>query len=95
MKVLAACGSGMGSSQIIKMKLQKVFKKNNIDAEIHHCAVAEAKSLANSYDVVVCSKALEDVFSNVNKDKVTIIGLKNLLSEAEIEENIKEKILNK
>ena len=31
LKVIAACGSGMGSSQLIKMKLQKVFKKLGID----------------------------------------------------------------
>ena len=54
MKVLAACGSGMGSSQIIKMKITNVFKKLDIPLEIHHCAVSEAKTLAPSYDVVVC-----------------------------------------
>ena len=53
MKVLAACGSGMGSSQIIKMKITNVFKKLNIPLEIHHCAVSEAKTLAPNYDVVV------------------------------------------
>ena len=34
LKVIAACGSGMGSSQIIKMKLQKVFKKLDNNEEI-------------------------------------------------------------
>ena len=33
LKVIAACGSGMGSSQIIKMKLEKAFKKLGIDAD--------------------------------------------------------------
>ena len=55
MKVLAACGSGMGSSQIIKMKLTNVFRKLNIPLEVHHCAVSEAKSSAKSYDMVVVS----------------------------------------
>ena len=27
LKVIAACGNGMGSSQMIKMKISKVFKK--------------------------------------------------------------------
>ena len=30
LKVIAACGNGMGSSQIIKMKIEKIFKKLNI-----------------------------------------------------------------
>ena len=29
LKVIAACGSGMGSSQIIKMKLEKVISELN------------------------------------------------------------------
>ncbi|MGB7472855.1 PTS sugar transporter subunit IIB [Trichococcus sp.] len=93
MKVLAACGSGMGSSQIIKMKITNVFKKLNIPLEIHHCAVSEAKTLAPSYDVVVCSNALLDVFKNVDQSKTKIIGLKNLLSEKEIEEKVREIVL--
>lgn len=93
MKVLAACGSGMGSSQIIKMKITNVFKKLNIPLEIHHCAVSEAKTLASNYDVVVCSNALLDVFKNVDQSKTKIIGLKNLLSEKEIEEKVREIVL--
>ncbi|PTQ82949.1 PTS system IIB component (L-Asc family) [Trichococcus patagoniensis] len=93
MKVLAACGSGMGSSQIIKMKITNVFKKLDIPLEIHHCAVSEAKTLAASYDVVVCSNALLDVFKNVDQSKTKIIGLKNLLSEKEIEEKVREIVL--
>ena len=33
MKVLAACGSGMGSSQIIKMKITNVFRKIGVSRE--------------------------------------------------------------
>ena len=93
MKVLAACGSGMGSSQIIKMKITNVFKKLDIPLEIHHCAVSEAKTLAPSYAVVVCSNSLLDVFKNVDQSKTKIIGLKNLLSEKEIEEKVREIVL--
>ena len=93
MKVLAACGSGMGSSQIIKMKITNVFKKLNIPLEIHHCAVSEAKTLAPNSDVVVCSNSLLDVFKNVDQSKTKIIGLKNLLSEKEIEEKVREIVL--
>ena len=86
LKVIAACGSGMGSSQIIKMKLQKVFKKLDIDADIYHTNVGDAKSQANNYDVVFCSESLVGNF-NV-KDSTTVIGLKNLLSEQEMTEKI-------
>ena len=55
LKVIAACGSGMGSSQLIKMKLEKVFKNLGIEASIYHTNVGDAKSQASTYDVVVCS----------------------------------------
>ena len=85
LKVIAACGSGMGSSQIIKMKLEKVFKKLGYQAEIYHTNVGDAKSQANNYDVVFCSESLVGTF---NGSKATVIGLKNLLSEAEMTEKI-------
>ncbi|WP_199883919.1 PTS sugar transporter subunit IIB [Anaerosinus massiliensis] len=95
LKVIAACGSGMGSSQIIKMKLEKVFKKLGIDASIYHTNVGDAKSQAGNYDVVVCSESLLGTFTNAAAKGITVIGLKNLLSEKEIEEKVTEQIVNK
>lgn len=86
LKIIAACGSGMGSSQIIKMKLDQTLKKLNIQAEVYHTNVGDAKSQANNYDVVICSESLVGTFAGV---KAKVIGLKNLLSNAEMEEKIK------
>ena len=83
----------MGSSQIIKMKLEKVFKKLNIEASIYHTNVGDAKSQASNYDVVVCSESLIGTFQNVSKN-VVVIGLKNLLSEQEITEKVTDKLVN-
>lgn len=95
LKVIAACGNGMGSSQIIKMKIEKVFKKLNIPVQIHHSSVGEAKNQASSYDVVFCSEALKNNFAQAEKSGTKIIGLKNLLSEQEIEQKITEALVNK
>ncbi|MEH7254225.1 hypothetical protein V7111_19055, partial [Neobacillus niacini] len=65
MKVLAACGAGIGSSQIIKMKVKNVFKKLNIPCEVAHASVGMAKSEVNNYDVVVTLAALTNTFVNV------------------------------
>ncbi len=91
LKVIAACGSGMGSSQIIKMKLEKVFKKLGLEAEIYHTNVGDAKSQANNYDVVFCSESLVGTFTGT---KAKVIGLKNLLAEKEMEEKIQANIVN-
>lgn len=87
LKVVAACGNGMGSSQIIKMKISQVLKALNIPADVHHMSVGEAKSQASNFDVVFCSEALTAQFKVSGKTKV--IGLKNLLSTQEIESKIR------
>ncbi|MBW9153034.1 PTS sugar transporter subunit IIB [Clostridium estertheticum] len=89
MKVLAACGNGMGSSQMIKMKIIKVFKKLKIDVDVDHLSVGEAKSVISSFDMVFVSESLVSNFTNA-RSKTKIIGLRNLLSEVEIESKIRE-----
>lgn len=91
LKIIAACGSGMGSSQIIKMKLDKVMKKLNLQADVYHTNVGDAKSQANNYDVVICSESLVGTFTGT---KTVVIGLKNLLSEKEMTEKIQEKVID-
>lgn len=76
LKVIAACGSGMGSSQIIKMKITKVFKKLGIDVTIQHSSVGEAKSQASSFDVVFCSEVLKSNFKRAEDSGTIVIGLK-------------------
>lgn len=95
LKVIAACGNGMGSSQIIKMKIEKIFRKLGIQVSIHHSSVGEAKTQASSYDVVFCSDALKSNFKRAEEAGTIVIGLKNLLSEQEIEQKIVEKVVNK
>jgi len=88
LKVIAACGNGMGTSQIIKMKINGVFKRLGVPVDVAHMSVGEAVGQAQNYDVVFCSESLTGTFKAGSKTK--IVGLKNLLSEQEIETKIKE-----
>jgi len=87
LKVVAACGNGMGTSQIIKMKISNVFKKLGIPAEVAHMSVGEAKSQTSNYDVIFCTESLVNNFRA--GDRAHIIGLRNVLSESEIETKIR------
>lgn len=87
LKVLAACGNGMGSSLIIKMKIEKVLKDMGLECEVHHASVGQAKSDARNFDLVLVSSMFVKEFSNVGKAK--IVGLVNLLSEDEIKTKVK------
>ena len=88
MKILVCCISGMGSSQMIKMKINNVLKRLEITASVDHKALGEAKSIAKDYDAIFCSLALVDNFKTLKDTK--IMGLRNLLSEVEIETALKE-----
>lgn len=88
LKVLAACGNGMGSSMIIKMKIEKVLKEMGIEYQVHHCSVGQATSDAKNFDVVLVSQAFVKDFTNAGNAKV--IGLLNLLSEDEIKTKLQE-----
>lgn len=85
----------MGSSQIIKMKITKIFKEKGIDVDLHHTSIGEAKTQANNVDVVFCSSALAGNFDKARESGTVVVGLKNLLSEQEIREKIETDVIGK
>ena len=93
-KAIAACGNGMGSSQMIKMKINKVFKRLGIDAEIGHMSVGEAKGVANNYDMIFVSETFTSQFrtgkDSIDRRDQILQDRENLLSEKEIEAQIRE-----
>jgi PTS system ascorbate-specific IIB component len=90
LKVLVACGNGMGTSMLIKMKAETVFKKVGLDATFDHAAVGEASSIAGSYDIVFCPNNLKSQFDGFKNSSVNVIGMKNILSEDEMIEKLRE-----
>ncbi len=88
LKVLAACGNGMGSSMIIKMKIEKILKEMGKECSVHHASVGEAKTQAKDFDVVIVSQMFAKDFSV--PANVKVIGLLNLLDEKEIRTKLEE-----
>lgn len=88
-KVLAACGAGIGSSMIIKNKIQNVFNSLGIEAEITHASIGSAKSELERYDIIFTLAALAENIS-VSNSKTMVVGLKNVMSEKEIEAAVKK-----
>jgi PTS system ascorbate-specific IIB component len=87
LKVLAACGNGMGSSQIIKMRIEQVLKEMGLDFSVDHASVGEAKGQAKNYDLVLVANQLVKEFQNV-PESCKVVGLINLLSAQEIKEKV-------
>lgn len=82
-KVLTACGNGMGSSMVIKMKVENALRQLGVTAiESASCSVGEAKGLAAGYDIVVASNHLIGELKERTTGK--LIGLDNLMDDNEI-----------
>lgn len=88
LKVLAACGNGMGSSLIIKMKIEQVLKDMGLQCDVHHASVGQAKSDARNFDLVIVSEVFAKEFEDAGDAKV--VGLVNLLSDEEIRTKVSE-----
>ena len=89
MKVVVSCANGAGTSLMMKMRVEKALKDLNVNVtKIHHCSISEGKSTASTYDVVFCPLNFVDMFKDAAAKGVTVIGLKNVLSDIEAKEKI-------
>lgn len=88
MKVLCICGSGMGTSMIIKLKVQSALKNLGVSRfTVEALGLGQGKSMVDSFDIVLCTK---NFLSELNPKKAKLVGLKNIMDEKEIASAIKE-----
>lgn len=87
LRVLAACGNGMGSSQIIKMRIEQVLREIGVEFKVDHASVGEAKNQGRNYDLILVAQQLTSEFQNL-PEGTHVIGLRNLLDKNEIKEKI-------
>lgn len=83
MKIMAVCGSGLGSSFMLEMNVKKVLKKIGVEAEVEHSDLASVTE--NSADLFVMGKDIASSAS-INPDKIIILD--SIISMPELEEKI-------
>ncbi|WP_033161451.1 PTS sugar transporter subunit IIB [[Mycoplasma] collis] len=88
LKIIAACGNGMGTSMLIKLKVQKIAKELGLDASVDALSMGQSKGMTNSVDFIITSIHLAPEFRTDQKAK--IVGVKNLMNETEIKEAFKK-----
>ncbi len=82
MKIQTVCGFGCGSSLMLKMKLEEVLKKQNVEAELFCGDVGTC--LSNKCDAIFIS---EDLYSRIaDRATMPVIPIRNFMSTAEITE---------
>ncbi|WP_018658603.1 PTS sugar transporter subunit IIB [Allofustis seminis] len=84
-KALVACRAGMGSSVLLKVKVDQVIKENNLDIFTEH---GNLDSLIGfNGDLLI---TMEDL-ANELSDKVDyVIGIKNIIDKEEIERKLED-----
>jgi PTS system ascorbate-specific IIB component len=90
LKVLVACGNGMGTSMLIKNKAEKTFKKLGLEATFDHSGLDEAAAGAAQYDLVFTPMNLVKQFSLPKSCTTKVIGMVKVLSEQEMIERLRK-----
>ncbi|WP_073508170.1 PTS sugar transporter subunit IIB [Streptobacillus notomytis] len=86
MKVLAVCGSGTGTSMILKTTMKKIVDKG-IKIEIDTCTIDELSNKIEGVDLVICSDKLAPKVDTKSKK---LISVKNILDDVEVLEKLNE-----
>lgn len=91
LNIMVACANGAGTSLMMKMTAEKVVKSLGLKvSKLHHCSLSEGKSAASQFDIVFCPLNFISMFKDAEAKGVKVIGLKNVLSQAEMEQKLKE-----
>lgn len=82
-KTLIACRTGMGSSMMLKIKVDQVIRANKFPIELIHGTLSDVKSFEG--DLLI---TMEDVADELKGEFPVIIGIKNLMDKQEIKEKL-------
>ncbi|MDG6895010.1 PTS ascorbate-specific subunit IIBC [Volucribacter amazonae] len=91
-RILAVCGSGQGSSMMMKMKIKGYLDKKGIANIMDSCAVTDYKGKLNDVDIIVASQHLAGEIQ-VGEGK-SVLGVKNMLNPHSFGEELIE-LINK
>lgn len=89
-RILAVCGSGQGSSMMMKMKIGAYLDKKGIKNVMDSCAVTDYKSRLPNTDIIVCSNHLINEISV--GDNQFALGVQNMLNPATFSDELIELI---
>lgn len=88
-KGLVVCRTGMGSSMMLRIKLEQVISENNLNIDLEH----DVLSAINNYDVDFVV-TMSDLADQIQNDAKYVIGIEDLMNKDELKEKLLE-YLNK
>lgn len=86
-KILCCCGSGLGSSMLVRMNVDKVLSQLGVSGvSVENSSISDATE--GNADLFIVGRDLEDFVATLPN----VIILDNLVSLTELEEKLKEKL---
>ncbi|NLR31939.1 PTS sugar transporter subunit IIB [Levilactobacillus tujiorum] len=87
MKIAAVCQSGLGSSFMIQMNIESVFKEENVETDNIEVTHFDTGGLnATAADYFFLGSDLADQASDLPQDRVIV--LKSIIDKAELQEKV-------
>lgn len=83
MKIMAICGSGLGSSFMVEMNIKKVLKKWELEAEVEHADLSSATP--GAADLFVMAK---DIADSASVPAEQVVVLSNIIDINELESKL-------
>ena len=88
-KIMAVCGSGLGSSFMVEMNITEVLNELGLSDQYEGCHTSLADVTSNDADIFVTALDLAESASHLPN----LIVLNSLLDKEELKEKLKAKIL--
>lgn len=88
MKILVCCGSGLGSSFMIEMNINKVLGELGVQAEVEHSDLSSAKAM--KADIYVGTR---DIASQLESLDGEVVSLNSMIDLAELKEKLREVLI--
>ena len=86
---MCCCGSGLGSSMLVRMNVEAVLKNIGVTGvTVEHTSISDVSE--NSADLFVVGKDL----ANVLKSYPRVVVLDNLMNKKELEEKLRKEFDN-
>lgn len=84
-KALIACRTGMGSSMMLKIKVDQVVRENKFPLEVEHGTLDDVKSFKGDL-LITMSDVADELRGEINE----VIGIRNLMDKNEIESKLRD-----
>ena len=84
MKIMAICGSGLGSSFMVEMNIKKVLKKMGVEADVEHSDLSSA--IPSEADLFVMAK---DIAASASIPDNQLIVITNIIYINELETKLR------